>query len=456
MLQTLPPPIPLLYIASMADIGGGESYLLAAFRHLDRARYTPIVWLPGDGAFRAELDRLGIEARVEPVDYGWFAPPLPWYRFLSALPERVRGLAEFIRERGIGLVHTNSNMILEGALAAQLAGVPHVHVTHAYFDPDQPIWQRLRLDAAGFASLVADLSARVVAVSPALGADWRAVIGPEKLRVIPNGLPLEVYEAARSAPRDALRQELGLAPGAQLVIAAGRLDPEKGFEHYLEAAAIVLRSQPTAHFLLAGGADEPAYRARLEKRSRALGIERHFHFLGYRKDLPHLLAQCQVFALTSRQEGGPYVLLEAMACGCAAVATRCGGLVPDVVVPGETGVLVDFGDVGDIATAIAHLLEDGAARQRLAENGLRLIFEEYDERTSVAHLMRTYQEALACPAAGHRHVAELFLLAATETGYLGERLTGLEARMKRADRVSELVLDNPVIRLLRRLRGQAR
>lgn len=449
-------PSPVLFIASRADIGGGESYLLAVFRHLDRARFTPIVWLPDDGPFREVLESLGIETRVEPVDYGWFAPPMPWYRFLSALPERVRGLAAFIRERRIGLVHTNSNMILEGALAAQLAGVPHVHVTHAYFDAEQPIWQRVRLDAAGFASLVADLSARVVAVSPALGEAWRAVIGSEKLRVIPNGLPLAVYEAARGAPRDTLRRELGLAAEAPLVMAAGRLDPEKGFEHYLEAAAIVLRAHPETHFLLAGTTDSVAYRASLEERSRALGIERHFHFLGYRSDLPHLLAQCEVFVLTSRQEGGPYVLLEAMACGCAPVATRCGGLVPDVVLPGETGLLVNFGDVAATAAAITGLLDDSGERERVAENGSRLVFAQYDEKAGVAHLMQTYEEALAWPSAGHRYVVDMFLQVAAETGYLGQRLTGLEERMKRTERAAALLLDNPLMRLLRRLREIAR
>jgi glycosyltransferase involved in cell wall biosynthesis len=448
------PTLRILFIASRADIAGGESYLLAVFRHLDRARFTPIVWLPADGPFRAALDGLGIETRIEPVDYGWFAPPLPWYRFLAALPERVRGLADYIRARGLALVHTNSNMILEGALAAQIAGVPHLHVTHAYFDTEQPIWQRLRLDAAGFASLVADLSARVVAVSPALGEEWLANIGPEKLRVIPNGLPLEIYAAARRAPRDTLRRELGLAADAPLVVAAGRLDPEKGFEHYLEAAALVLRTHPEAYFLLAGSTDSATYHASLEERVRRLGIQRHFHFLGYRTDLPHLLAQCEVFVLTSRQEGGPYVLLEAMACGCAPVATRCGGLVPGVVIPHETGILVDFGDVAATAEAIGNLLGDRAERERMAGNGCRLVFEKYDERAGVTRLMQTYEEAVACPAAGHRYVVELFMLAATETGYLGQHLTTLEERMKRTERAADLLLDNPFMRLLRRLLGR--
>lgn len=446
--------IHILYIASRAELGGGESYLLAVFRHLDRARFTPIVWLPAEGPFRQALADIGVETWVMPVDYGWFAPPLPWYRFLSGLPGRVREIAAFIRARGVRLVHTNSNLILEGALAAQLAGVPHVHIVHAYFDPDQPLWQRLRFDAASFATLVADLSARVVAVSPALGEIWRADIGSDKLRIIPNGLPLERYDRARLMPRAAVRAALGLPEDAPVFIAAGRLDPEKGFEHYLEAAARTRTGHPDAHFLLAGGTDDAGYLAALQERARDVGMGGCFHFLGYRTDLPDLLAASDVFVLTSRREGGPYVLLEAMACGCAAVSTRCGGLVPDLVKPDDTGHLIDYGDVAALTTVMTRLLEQPEERVRVAAHAQTLVRSQYDERAGVTRLMAAYEEALPLVSGRHRHIVEMFLLAATESGDLGLRVTLLEERMKKAERAAQLLLDNPLMRLLRRMTGR--
>lgn len=441
--------VSVLYIASRAEIGGGEIYLLAVFRHLDRTRFQPIVWLPAEGPFRQALADIGIETWVMPVDYGWFAPPMPWYRFLSGMPERVRKIAAFIRERDIRLVHTNSNLILDGALAAQLAGVPHVHIVHTYFDPEQPLWQRLRLDAASFATLVADLSARVVTVSPALGETWRAVIGAEKLRVIPNGLPLERYSADRLKPRAEVRAALGVPQAAPVCIAAGRLDPEKGFEHYLEAAALIFAAHPEAYFLLAGGADDPDYLAALQKRAQELGLTGRFHFLGYRTDLPDLLAASDVFVLTSRREGGPYVLLEAMACGCVAVSTRCGGLTPDLMKPDVTGHLIDYGDVAALAAAVTRFLDQPDERARLSANAQALVRAQYDERSGVARLMAAYEEALPLVAGRHRHIVEWFLLAATEAGYLGQRLTQLEERMKKAERAAQILLDNPLVRVMR-------
>ena len=127
----------ILYIASRTDIAGGEVYLQDVFAHLDRARFTPIVVVPGKGAFSDRLETLGIECFVSEVDYGWLKPPMPWYRFLAGLPGRVRHLSREMRARDIALVHTNSNMILEGALAARLAGVHHMTVVHIPF-PGKP------------------------------------------------------------------------------------------------------------------------------------------------------------------------------------------------------------------------------------------------------------------------------------------------------------------------------
>ena len=150
--------LPILYIASRSDIAGGEVYLLDVFRHLDRSRFTPIVVVPGEGALKTRLDDLGIRCLVVKVDYGWLKPSTPWYQFLSGMPERVRRLIEIISSENIELVHTNSNMILDGMLAARLAGVRHVLVVHIPFQENLPIYQRAPIRPASFAELVGDFS----------------------------------------------------------------------------------------------------------------------------------------------------------------------------------------------------------------------------------------------------------------------------------------------------------
>lgn len=443
----------ILYIASRTDIAGGEVYLQDVFAHLDRARFTPIVVVPGEGAFSDRLQALGIECFASEVDYGWLKPPMPWYRFLEGLPDRVRRLSQEMQTRDIALVHTNSNMILEGALAARLAGVRHMTVVHIPFQENLPIYQRVPLAPATFAQIVGDLSSRVVAVAEPVAASLSPPLPRDMIRVIHNGIELQAYSNSAELADGSIRRELGIAPDTPLIAGVGRINPDKGFEYFVEAAARVGQSVPEAHFVIAGAGDGPEYERSLRARIEQWGLTGRVHLLGFRSDVPRILAEADVFALTSRSEGGPYVLLEAMACGCACVASRCGGFVEHVIKPGESGFLVDYGDADALAAHLIELLRDAGLRARLVESGKRIVFGgEFDVRNSVARLMDVYEEVLALPAPPPgSYPIELLLQAATEIGDLGQRLTMLEERMKKSERASQLLYDNPAARLLRRL-----
>jgi len=446
-------PQQVLFIASRSDIAGGEIYLLDVFRHLDRSRFAPVVVVPEAGALSEKLEALGIECFISAVNYGWLKPPLPWYRFLEGLPERVRMLCEEMRARNISLVHTNSNMILEGALAAKLAGLHHVHVVHIPFQANLPIFQRLPLAPASFAQLMGDLSTRMIAVAEPVAQSISPPVPREKIRVIHNGIELSNYAGARERADGAFRRELGIPATAPLVTGVGRLHPDKGFEYFVEAAAVVRQSLPDAHFVIAGAGDSPQYEKALRARIDAVGLAGHMHLTGFRDDIPAILAESDVFALTSRSEGGPYVLVEAMACGCACVASRCGGFVEYVVKPGETGYLVDYGDAVTLAARLVELLRDADLRTRFVQSAYRIVFSgEFEVRNSVAKLMDVYQETLSLPSPlPGAYPVDLLLQAATEIGGLGQRLTLLEERMKKTERAAELLLDNPLMRLLRKL-----
>lgn len=444
----------ILYIASRTDIAGGEIYLLDVFKHLDRARFTPLVVVPGTGAFSEKLASLGIECFVSEIDYGWLKPPLPWYRFLEGLPGRVRRLVREISERDVDLIHTNSNMILEGALAARLAGKHHVHVVHIPYQENLPVFERLPLAPASFAQLMGDLSTRMVAVAEPVARSISPPVPRDKIRVIHNGLDLETYAGVRQRADARFRAELGIPAHAPLVTGVGRLHPDKGFEFFVEAAGAVLVSVPDAHFVIAGACDSPDYEQALRARIAALGLGERIHLTGFRTDIPRLLAESDVFALTSRSEGGPYVLIEAMACGCACVASRCGGFVEYVIKPGESGYLVDYGDAPGLAAYLVELLRDAELRRRFVEAGHAVVFSgEFEVRNSVAKLMAVYEEALALPdPPPGAYPVDLLLQAATEIGYLGTRLTQLEERVKKTESAARLIQDNAVMRLLRRIK----
>lgn len=446
--------INILIITSRSDIAGGENYLLSVFRHMDMSRYRPIVWVPGEGAFLDTLKDMRIEHVVEPVNYGWLKPPQKWYPFLYGLQQRVQRLESIIRERNIALVHTNSNMILEGALAAKLAGVSHLYLAHIDFQSNLPVYQRFPLDAASFAGLMGDLSDGIIAVSHHVAHGLCPPLDPTRIRVVHNGLELEKFDQALAQRDGNLRRELGLPGDTPLVTAAGRITEDKGFDILLEAAAIVHGAHSNAHFLIAGGTDSLDYQRQLTERVAQLGLGMHVHFLGLRKDLPRVLAESDLFLLTSRREGHPYVLLEAMACECAVVASRCGG-VNETVVEGETGFVVEIGDVATTADRLERLLSDPGLRSVMARNGRERVKRVFTVRQTAEGLFGMYEELLSHPApqAGS-YTVDLFLQTASEIGYLGEKVTDMDERLKKAERSSQLLLDNPLAKFVRRIFGK--
>jgi glycosyltransferase involved in cell wall biosynthesis len=446
----------VLYIASRADIAGGEVYLLDVFRHLDPARFRPTVVVPGDGPLARELISRGIECQVLSVNYDWLKPPTPWYLFLEGLSARVRDLATEIARRRIDLVHTNSNQIVEGALAAQLAGKHHIHVAHLPYQQNLPIYERLGLDPASFAEMMGALSTRIVAVAEPVARSLSPPVPRSKIRVIRNGIDLDAYRGARERADGSFRAELGIPASAPLVAGVGRLHPDKGFEYLVDAATAVFTEVPGARFVVAGVSDDVDYERGLRQRIDAAGLGEQFHLLGHRTDVPRILAEANVFALTSRIEGGPYALIEAVASGCACVASRCGGFVAEVIAPGRTGCLVDYGDAAGTAAALVELLGQPRLREQIASAAREVVFKGgFDVRESVAKLEAVYDEALSEPApAPGSYPIDLLLQASSEVGRLGEEVLALEQRLTRAERAADLLLENPAVRLLRRAMGR--
>ena len=444
----------ILYIASRSDIAGGENYLLSILDHMDRARFHPIVWLPGDGTFRKALEHANVEYMIEPINYGWLKPPKAWYEFLSGLSGRVNRIANLIRERDIRLVHTNSNMILEGALAARVVGVAHLYLAHIDFQSNLPIYQRFPLEAASFAKLMDDLSDGIIAVSHHVARSLCPPLDPARIRVVHNGLELEKFDQALTQRDGGLRRELRLPADTPVITAAGRITEDKGFDVLLECAAIVHSNYPDAHFLIAGGIDSANYKCQLNDRILQLGLEMNVHFLGLRTDLPQVLAESDIFLLTSRREGHPFVLLEAMACECAVVASRCGG-VDETVVEGETGFVVEIGNATTTAERLGRLLANPELRSTMAHNGRERVKRVFTAKQTAEGLFGMYEQLLSRqPPQPGSYAVDLFLHASTEIGNLGKEVTDMEERLKKAERATQLLLNNPLTRIARWIFGK--
>lgn len=215
---------------------------------------------------------------------------------------------------------------------------------------------------------------------------------------IPPGRTVTVHEGidparVEAAPRADLHAEYWLPHHAPIVGNVAALVPHKGQRHLIEAAALVLRERPDTCFVIAG---EGELRESLERLIHHHRLDRHVLLTGFRPDVLSLLKAFDIFVMSSIAEGLGTSLLDAMACGKPIVATRAGG-IPEVVVDGETGVLVPPRDAGAMARAILGLLGDAGIRRRMGEAGLARLRACFTADVMVQKTLRVYEDLLRGP-----------------------------------------------------------
>lgn len=319
---------------------------------------------------------------------------LPMGRAISPVTDwrHFRALVRIVREVRPDVVHTHSSKAgVLGRLAASRAGCrATVHTPHTFaFLFDAMFSANKRRLFRAIETRLARRTTRLIAVSAGEASTMvtAGVVAQERVRVVPNGV--DPTKWAGATPVSA--QDLGLPAGSRTILVAGLLNPAKGQDLAIEALALEpLRSLPDVHLLLAGhGDDLPALRAQ----TAAAGLAERVHFLGWREDLPALMTSADVLLLPSRWEGMPYAVLEAMAAGLPVVATRVDG-ASDLVVPGETGALVDVGDAAGMAQALAELFALGAERlHALGARGRERVLAGYTIQHMVAATRAVLREA---------------------------------------------------------------
>jgi glycosyltransferase involved in cell wall biosynthesis len=206
--------------------------------------------------------------------------------------------------------------------------------------------------------------ARVIAVSEenrrTLTEFYR--LPSEKITLVHNGIDLSPFAGPVAAP--SLRRELGLAPDQPVILVLGRLAPNKGQQHLVEAAPAILAHFPTAHFVFAG---DPDGRALLDERIRITGLQDHFSLIGFRTDVANLLRSSDLFVLPSLAEGFSLAIIEALAAGLPVIATRVGGAA-EIIEEGRNGYLVPPADAGALAGAVNRALSlDAVAIARMRQ-----------------------------------------------------------------------------------------
>jgi glycosyltransferase involved in cell wall biosynthesis len=374
--------VPLLYVITTTDFGGTESFVEHLVAGLDRSRFSPIVCSlcpPGRAGQRIAGGGVPVES------LGMAARPRP--RELLAGAWR---LARLIERRQVALVHAllyRANVVAAAACRLTRRRPLLVWGQHSQIATSESWW------AATAARWTRPGADRIVAVAAAVKESLAAAerLPRARIEVIGNGVDAQRF---RRGDGRALRARLGFGPEAVVVGAVGRLAPEKGLSFLLEALALGrARGLPLALVLVGEGPD----RAALERQAERLGLAAHVRFLGFQRQLESIYPVFDVFALPSLEEASPMALLEAMACGCAVVASAVGG-VPEILSGGRSGLLVAPALPGELARALAQLAGEPELRRHLAAEARARILSDFDLPAMIRRHEQLYLSLLPAAA----------------------------------------------------------
>jgi glycosyltransferase involved in cell wall biosynthesis len=361
------PRLVALYSEGIA-MGGAERVILQLLEGLDRRRFRPVLLhAPNPG-----IEPMLVAARDQGVETVAM-PPLGTDGLAVALSFVTR-----LRRLGPSVFHAQLTgpRSCRTALAAASVARTETVIATAHLFVDLPFSLAERCCQRVLTSGVD----RFLAVSEGVADGWRRTffVPRRRVEVVHNGVDPRPFDPSRATAR----------PGApKVVLCVARLDGQKGLGDLVSAAALV----EGAEFRIAGEGPE---RPRIEEQIRRLGLGSRVRLLGFRRDIPELLHDSDVFVLPSHYEGLPLAVLEAMAAEKPVVATRVPG-TSDVVRDGETGLLTRPSDPPALAAALRDVLADPVRARRMGAAGRDLVLRAFSVDAMVRRVEAAYADALA-------------------------------------------------------------
>jgi glycosyltransferase involved in cell wall biosynthesis len=405
----------ILYVDHTAKMSGGEIALLNMLGHLDRTRFDPLVVLISDGPLREKLEAVPIETFLLPISPSVLETrkdtlgPRTLLRLRDVVLSGgyVLTLARFMREHDVDLVHTNSlKADILGGFAARLAGIPLLWHIRDRIDvdylPRPVVWLFRRLchwlPDYVIANSQSTLETLQMKKQHRSAAVYSGVELSARLLVVHDGVPRQplmrpiIYSGPYSAGLEQIQPQ-SLRPVLGLV---GRISSWKGQHIFLRAAALIKKRFPLVRIQIIGSAmfNEEAYEAEIRALSVTLGLEDTVEFLGFRSDIPEIIDGLTVLVHASiTAEPFGQVIVEGMVAGKPVVATDGGG-AQEIVLSGETGLLVPMNDVAAMADAILYLLDNPDIALEMGRRGRLRAQEHFSIERTARKIESVYDQIL--------------------------------------------------------------
>lgn len=389
--ETVTQKLHVVHLIEALGSGGAERLLYTNLKHFDPARLHSTVFTVYSSAnyWVEPIRELGV-----PVFSLDCAGP-------RSLPRAIKKFSRWLRANRPDVVHSHlwaANVVAR--VAGRLAGVPVVSSVHNP-DHEEAAWSDgadVSLTKRRIVKAIDRWTARVgnerlIAVSEYVrqSAHRHLKFPLDEIDLLYNPIDTGALMATPSKDRSELLRELGLPTDAIILLNVGRLSPQKGLIYAVRALPKIIERYPRAYLLSVGATTDETWHQQLKNEAIRLGVADHFRTLGARRDVADLLRACDVFVFPSLYEGLGIALIEAMAAGCACVATAAGP-IPEFMQHEREGLVVPPEDPGALATAICELLSQPERCKDMSMNAQHTALERFQPEAAADRLTQIYEK----------------------------------------------------------------
>lgn len=373
----------VLLINSSAGLYGADRCLLWIVAGLIEKGFEVEVVLPFHGPLVAKLDEVGVSVNiVDPVVFrrNVLKPAAMLRLAVFSVPSLLR-LCKLIKSNDFDLVHSNTGVIIGGALAARICGLPHVWHFREMLTEFRYLWKMHEW-------VVCLTSREIVCISSAVEKQFKSNAARSKTTVINDGIPL---------PKSNLAKKRNWSGNKCRLLTVGLIAPYKGQDVLIAAVKSLVEKGRDIDLTIVGGVfgGQTDFRNSLVHKVHEMGLSQHVSFEGFCENVEPYFDKADIFVLPSRRpEGLGLVILEAMARRVPVIATRGGG-VTEIINDGENGVLVEAGDHVDLANAIKRVSADSEFASSLVEQGYTTVREKFSLERMITGLTGVYRRVLS-------------------------------------------------------------
>jgi len=357
-------------------------------KNLNREKINPFVILPSDGPLVKLINNLNIKTFIVPLER--------WIRFSfdkkakEGILERFKNIVKVIQDHNIDIVHTNTSVILEGALAAYYAGIKHVWHIHENILYNEDLKAVLPLPLVF--KIISELSVKIICVSEFVKNQFEDYAPKEKLRLLYNSVndDYEYNDKKNDKDLNDLKNELDLGNNSIIITTIGLLTQTKGYNLFLELSKITKEFKSDVKFIWIGHSQKNDLK-KFNKFIKLNKLTKNVKFLGFREDIPKLLNISDIYLCTSDVETFSLTILEAKAAGIPSISTKCGG-PSEIITEGYSGHIIEKNDIITFREKLIDMIQDKNDRLRLGQNARIEYDNKYSSSSFIKNIMELYED----------------------------------------------------------------